>query len=224
MGYRIENKPIKITGKKSLTKIASSKTGDIYKYKNSAVKIFKEDASNHFNQSVARQLTSIPTENILLPRKLVFYNNAFKGYSMKLVPKKGKGKKMISAPKDELLGTIASVEQDTEMLSSRHVLLSGVTPSSTLYNGEIFLFNPNEYSILDLEDADNLERINKFQIHLLLIELITMEMRKNNYSQAMISKIREMLSLKDTDQSITDFFDKVIDGQDTIKQMIKKML
>lgn len=223
MGYRIENKPINITGKKSLTKIVSDKTGDIYRYKNMAVKIFKEKDAHHFDQDFARHMTSIPTENILLPRKLVFYNNAFRGYTMKLVPKKGIAKKMIQAPKHELLSTIASVELDTEMLSSRHILLSGITPNNAFYNGELYIYNPSDYSILDLEKEDDLERINKFQIHLLLVELIVQEMRKNNYSQEMINRVREMLNIKDTDQNTSTYLEELIDGQDSIKQMIKKM-
>lgn len=223
MGYRIENKPIKITGKKSLTKIATDKTGDIYRYKNMAVKIFREKDAQHFDQDVARSLTSIPTENILLPRKLVFYNNNFRGYTMKLVPKKGTAKRIITTPKHELLSAISSIELDTEMLSSRHVLLSGVTPNNAFYNGEVYVYNPNDYSILDLQKEDDLERINKFQIHLLLVELIVQEMRKNNYSQEIINRVREMFNLKDTDQNTSTYLEDIIDGQDSIKQMIKKM-
>lgn len=223
MGYRIENKPINITGKKSLTKIATDKTGDVYRYKNMAVKIFREKDAHHFDQEVARHLTSIPTENILLPRKLVFYNNAFRGYTMKLIPKKGTAKKIITTPKHELLSGIASVELDTEMLSTRHILLSGITPNNALFNGEIYLYNPNDYSVLDLEKEDDLERINKFQIHLLLVELIVQEMRKNNYSQEMINRVREIFNLKDTDQDTSTYLAELIDGQDSIKQMIKKM-
>lgn len=224
MGYRIENKPIVLTGKKALTKISSDKSGDVYRYRNQAVRIFKDNDDKHIDQETARLLSSIPTENILLPRKLVFFNSAFKGYSMKLVPKKGITRRMISAPKEEFLGTVSALETDSDTLSKRHILLSEITPANAFYNGEIYLCNPDKYSLLELQSTDDLSTINRFQIHLLIIEMIAMEMKKAHYTQPIINRVKEMLALKDPEQDICDFYDDIIDGKTTIKQMIKKII
>lgn len=224
MGYRIENKPVTITGKNGMTKIYSGKSGDVYRYRNTAIKIFRDGDEQHIDQETARYLTSIPTENILLPRKLVFYNNAFRGFTLKLVPKKGVGKRIISSPKEELLGNISALESDAEALSGRKVLLNDITPENSMYNGELYICNPNRYSLLDVDSSRDLAGINKFQIHLLLIELVSQEMKKAHYTQATINRFREILSLKDPDQDSSTFFEEVIDGKSTIKQMIKKLI
>ena len=67
---------------------------DVYKYKNSALKVFKKENDTPIDPYTADYLTSISTNRILLPQKLLFYNNAFKGYSMKLVPQKGSGQRI----------------------------------------------------------------------------------------------------------------------------------
>ena len=224
MGYRIENKPISITGKRSLTKMVNGKTGDIYKYNNSAVKIFRDSEELPIDEQTARHLTTIPTERILLPKNLVFYNNAFRGYSMKLIPKKGRGKRMITEPATEVVDSIRIIEKDAEKISGKKVLLSGVTPDNAVFNGNLYLCNPSGYRTLEVQSPEELDAINKFQIHLLLVELIIAELKKGNYSPSTINRVREMLSIKDADQKSSEFFEDVIDGQGTIKQMMKKLV
>ena len=42
MGYRLENKEINLSGIKKLTYVPSMKAGDVYRYKNYALRVFKE--------------------------------------------------------------------------------------------------------------------------------------------------------------------------------------
>ena len=74
MGYRLDNKDIDISGKR-LTKIGNGGTGDVYKYRNSALKIFKTDRDTPIDLETAEYLTTISTNRVLLPRNLLFYNN-----------------------------------------------------------------------------------------------------------------------------------------------------
>ena len=118
MGYRLENKEVDLSGIKPLKYVPTKKAGDVYRYKNNALRIFKENES-HIEEETARYLTNISTERILLPKKLLFYNSAFKGYTMTLVSQKGSSKKIITTPKEELLRSIEMVENDVEVLSQK---------------------------------------------------------------------------------------------------------
>lgn len=222
MGYRIENKPIDINGLKKLKFAPSVKIGDTYRYRNTALRIFKE-GEQPMTQATAEYLTGISTDRILLPRKLLFYNNAFRGYTMKLVSQKGSGKKIMTTPKQEFLDCVVSLEKDVEKISQKRVLLNGTSPGYTLYNGELYLVNPANYSVLEIGRFEELERLNQFQLHLLLTEVIASEMRKTNYTQTLINRIREIMKLRDMDQSSSSYLKDVMDGQENIKEFVKKI-
>ena len=63
-------------------------------------------------EEVASYLTGIQTSRILLPRKLVFYQDAFRGYTLRLVQKKGNSKKLIALPGENLVTNAEMIEQD----------------------------------------------------------------------------------------------------------------
>lgn len=221
MGYRLENKPIDISGIKKLTFVPSQKAGDVYRYRNYALRIFRED-EEVIDKETAKYLTGISTERIILPKKLLFYNNAFKGYAMKLVSQRGASKKIITTPKDDFIDCIEILERDVETLSQKKVLLNGTSPGYTLYNGELYLVNPAKYSILDV-DSNNLERINKFQLHLLITELLSGELNKQNFSQSSIRHLKELMMLRDEDQNSSDYLYDLMGNQKDIKQFVKKI-
>ncbi len=222
MGYRLENKAVDLAGIKKLNFVPSMKAGDIYRYRNSALRIFR-DGEEAIDEDTARYLTGITTDRVLLPKKLLFYNNAFKGYTMKLVSQKGAGKKIITSPKDEFIDSVEFLENDIEELSQKKILLNGVVPGYTLYNGQLYLVNPAMFSIYDSGDSTDLERLNKYQLHLLITELISGELNHQNYSQAAIRRVREVMSLRDIEQNTSDYLYEVLDGQKDIKQFVKKI-
>ena len=94
MIYKIGNRKENLDGKR-IRKIASGSKGDVYQYKGEAIKLFNPDEELPMTEEVASYLTGIQTSRILLPRKLVFYQDAFRGYTLRLVQKKGNSKKLI---------------------------------------------------------------------------------------------------------------------------------
>lgn len=221
MGYRLENKPVDLSGLKELTFVPSQKAGDVYRFRNYALRIF-QNGEKVIDEDTARYLTTITTDRIILPRKLLFYKNNFAGYTMKLVSQKGSGKKIITTPKDEFIDSIEVLEDDIKELSQKKVLLNDITPQYTLYNGELYLVNPSKYSLFEA-NTDSIESINRFQLHQLITELISMELKKDNFTQPFIKHLKELMSLKDEDQKTSDFLYDLMADQKNIKQFIKKI-
>lgn len=220
MGYRLDDKNIELTGKL----VGTGKKGNVYRYRNMALKVFKEDRDTPIDEETATYLTNISTDRILLPKSLLFYNNKFRGYTYKLVPKKGSGQRMIMLPKDDLIQDVRVLERDVERLSNREVLLNGIEPENTIFNGNLYLTDPTSYTVLEGWNSRELEKINKYQLHLLLITLITAELRKNNQaSKAEIDLVKEILEMRDEYENSSDFFGDVIGNNENMKQFVKKM-
>ena len=222
MGYRLENKEIELEGLRKLSFTPTQKAGDVYRYKNYALRIFKE-GEEPIDQQTAKYLTDITTDRIILPRKLLFYNNAFKGYTMKLVSQKGSGKRISTTPKEDVLESIVALEKDIETLSQKKVLLNGATPGYTLYNGNLYIVDPSNYRILDAVDTSSLEQLNQFQLHLLITELIAADLRKARVQQSTIQNIKEILNLRDNDQTTSEYLRELLQGQSNIKGLVKKI-
>ena len=220
MGYKLDDKDIKLT---RMNKIGTGVNGDVFKYRNMALKIFKKDKKEPIDYYTAEYLTNISTDRILLPKNLLFYNNTFKGYTYKLVSKKGSTQRMIMLPKTELVQNIRVLERDIEILSNKKVLLDGVEPTNSIFNGNLYLTDPTEYKILDECSSDDLEVLNKYQLHLLLISLITTELRKNNFTSSEQDAVKELLEMKDDSIDSSMFFTDIINSNDSIKQFVKRM-
>ena len=141
---------------------------------------------------------------------------------MKLVSQKGSGKKIITTPKYEFIDSIEVLEDDIKELSKKKVLLNDIVPQYTLYNGDLYLVNPAKYSILDA-DSNSIERINKFQLHQLITELISRELNKQNCPQYAIKHLKELMRLRDEDQNTSDFLYDLMGEQKNIKQFVKKI-
>ncbi len=222
MGYQLDGREIDINGKR-ITKIGTGVTGDVYKYKNMALKIFKKDRTPPITLDDAHYLTGISTERILLPKNLLFYNIAFRGYTYKLVPKKGSGKRLITTPKEELIHNVQVLERDSKILSSKKVLLNGIDPSNSIFNGELYLTDPSLFSVLETASPKDLEVLNRYQLHMLLTALITSEMRKNNFSNAVEKEVKELLDSKNPEEEDSVFLKSLLRDDDSIKQLIKKI-
>ncbi len=229
MGFFLDGKAANISSKRLL---ANGKNGDVYRYKQSALKIFREGTEPPIDVETAEYLKGIKTDRILLPRKLLFYNNTFKGYTYKLVPKKGSGKRMILLPKDEFIGNIKILERDIDLLSQEHVLLVGIEPENCIFNGDLFIADPSRYTIYDIvaddglqqiEQEEYLKKLNKYALHELLISIIVSEARKSNIPSRTELQIKELLGLKDEDIDSSDFFVDILDTDETVKQLIKKL-
>lgn len=222
MGYRLESKDVDLGGLRQLNYVPSKRAGDIYRYKNDVIRIFR-DGESPIDLDTARYLTTISTDRVLLPKKLLFYNNAFKGYTMKLVSQKGAGRKMVNAPKQDLYESINLVEDDIDRLSNKQVLLSNTGIDHTLYNGDLYLVDPSQYRIFDYGDVESLKRLNQYHLHLLVSEIISTELRSMNFSRASIAHMKEVMDVKDTDQYTSDYLYEIMGNQKDIKQFVKKL-
>ena len=223
MGYRLENKEIDLFNRRT-SKISTSKSGDIYKYRGQAIKVYPNniDFNEVLDENTARYLTGITTDRILLPRKLLFYNRNFVGYSLKLVDKKGSNGRIINAPVNDVIFNIELLEEDIDLLSSKGILLNGITPNNVIYNGDIYLTDPSRYAVMDGGDTRYLNRLNQYQLHLLISELIVSDIRKDNFRNSTVSNMRELFSLKDDNERCGEFFEELFEGNKSIKQFVKK--
>ncbi len=222
MGYKLDDKDIKLTGKQ-WTKIGTGVKGDVYKYRNMALKVFKEDRDTPIDVYTAEYLTSISTDRILLPQNLLFYNNSFKGYTYKLVSKRGSGQRMIMLPKQDLIQDIRVLEEDIKTLSNKSVLLNGISPENSIFNGELYLVDPTEYRVLENCSTKELEELNKFQLHLLLTTLISLELRRNNFTSKTERDVKELFNLREVEENSSRFFNDIIGNNESIKEFVKKI-
>ena len=221
MVYKIGNRKEDLSSKK-ITKIASGEKGDVYRYKGEAIKIFNPYEEKPMTQETAQALTTIQTSRILLPRRLVFYDDAFCGYTLRLVHKKGNSKRLITMPGDNLIQNTEVIEEDIKKLSDKKVLLNGITPDNVVYNGRLYLTDPAHYKLLELLSTGDLEKLNRYQFHVLLTELISSDLKRSNFPPAVISYMRDLLSIKDIDQPTSEYLKGIIEPKDTIKQIVKK--
>lgn len=222
MGYRLENKDINLNEKK-FTRIAQGKTGNVFKCNGYAIKVFNNYAEDIIDLETAKYLTGIRTNRIILPNKLLFYNNCFKGYSMKLVKKDPKQKKIINCPTDELIRNVEIIEEDIKTLSDKKVLLNGINPENTTFNGKLYLTDPSKYRILDIGSTEELEKLNNYQFYILLTNLIIKELNKSHISASTIQRMKELLSLKDDSIYYSDYLEEILEDNSSIKTLIKKI-
>ena len=222
MGYRLENKDINLNEKK-FTRIAQGKTGNVFKCNGSAIKVFNNYAEDIIDLETAKYLTGIRTNRIILPNKLLFYNNGFKGYSMKLVKKDPRQRKIINCPTDELIRNVEIIEEDIKTLSDKKVLLNGINPENTTFNGKLYLTDPSKYRILDIESTEELEKLNNYQFYILLTNLIIKELNKSHISASTIQRMKELLSLKDDSIYYIDYLEEILEDNSSIKTLIKKI-
>lgn len=220
MGYYLGNSKINIKG---LQRIYPSETGDVYKYKGDALKIFRDEVNPPLDEETADIMMHIKTDRILMPKNLLFYNASFRGFTFRLVPRKGNGKRLIMLPKDELIGNIALIERDIEKLSSKSILLDGVKPKNAFFNGDLFLIDPSKYSVLEDCDYKSLEPINKAQFHLLITELMAYELRDRSSDKPLEKKLKELMSFRDTEEDTSAFISDMLGDSDSVKQFLKKI-
>lgn len=230
MGYKLGNRNIDIPGK-DVKKIASGKRGDVYKYRNTVLKVFPKNYNREdvIDEENAKYLANISTDYILLPRKILYYNDPkcgideYRGYSLRNLDKKGAKKRLINESSINVINNIKALENDVVLLSKKGVLLNGITPSNTVYNGDIFLADPSRYSVLEEIDFNSLENLNCYQLHLLLSELIVSDAKKEGFNPSTITKIKDLFSIKDDNEKSSEFFTDILEDEANIKQFIKKL-
>ena len=217
--YRLEDKRIVLKNKRI---IGQGKTGNVYKYdKDTAIKVFNVDTP--IDEETAKYLSKISTDRIILPKNLLFYKNAFKGYSYRLIPKVGSGKRMIMLSKTDLVQDIRVLERDVERLSKKKVLLSGIEPDNTIFNGELYLTDPTGYTVLEDYETQTIEELNKLQLHLLIVKLINKELESSSFSSEVQDNVTAILNMKDGNRDSSEFLTHIIYDNDSVKEFAKKL-
>lgn len=222
MGYKLDSKEIKLT-EKQLTRLGNSSNGHTYKFQDVALKIFDRPEESNEALETAKYLKNISTDRILLPRQILYFNNKYKGFSRKLLSKKGQGKRIITERTEDFIRDVELIESDNRILSKKKILLDGVNPHNTHYNGNLYLTDPSKYSQLDLYSTEDLELLNKYQLHLLFTELIIADLKKSGFNNSQLAEVKSLLSSKEEDVDSSEFFESIFQEEPTIKQFIKKM-
>lgn len=223
MGYKLENKDIPIN---HFNLIGYGKNGNVYKYRKEAIKIFPngEVPDGMLDEKSCDLLKKISTRAILLPRKTAHYNDQFAGYSLKLVQKGNTSGNLTTMTKDFFLTSVSVLENDVELLSKNGVLLDGITPNNVLVSDQIYITDPSRYSfVLDCHvHPQKLLDLNQYQLYLLLCKMITSNLKKSGLSTSQLKMVRQILKEKDEDCSCSEFFDHLLEEDNSIKSFVIK--
>lgn len=122
----------------------------VYKYLDSVIKIYKKDYQlSHLSLEELNTLKNILTQRILLPTGTLWnVNRELIGYKMPFIA----GERSIES--DSSLAFFEELEilkQDLDLLCSHSIILRDINLSNTIYNGHIYLIDPGNYLINELE-------------------------------------------------------------------------
>lgn len=210
----------------------------IYNDENYVYKTFKKDYKlEHKNTKELKYLSSIKTSRILMPESLIFSNKELIGYTMMYI----KGEKDIYSDKmANLLNELMIIKQDIDILNKLCVRLIDINKSNTVYNGKLYLIDPGNYYINDINDLLilfknkeindeekqnlivnwNYNKINKL-IHELLF------MNNSDIDFYLLRKIIEFFEIERKNNGLIydiNLYQKYFDKDLTIKESINKFI
>lgn len=222
MDYSLENRRINL---EKANIIGYGKNGNVYKYKNLALKIFPngEVPSGLMDGDTCHGLSNISTSSIMLPKNIIFYKNKlFSGYSLK--PLSGNLTRSIAKmEKSIFINNVELLEDDVLTLSKKGVLLDGIVPENVIISDRLYLTDPSKYSFVDKEFSSGLYDLNIYQIHLLLTKLVLTSLKKNDITPKKLRSLKTILLSKDENQLSSKFFDELIGEEKNIYNYVKKM-
>lgn len=226
MIYRLENKKINLDKMKP---IGTFKDGSIYNLnkstKPSILKFYNKNFNELPDEDQMRYFTKIRSINILLPTKLFYTNDKFSGYTLKSISKTSKYNKMITTPKEILYDNLCIVEDEIYELSNKNIILKGMNYQDTIYNGQLFITNPDDYVVVSNKNSDTalkIEDVNTFLFNSLLQEIFSHELNSERINKSSINKFIETLSQKDFYLKNSDYFDDIVSGEN-VREYVKKI-
>lgn len=139
----------------------------VYKYKQSVVKLFKEIYPfSHFTITDIQFLRNIQTKRVLMPTDIVLDETSkLVGYQMPFIDGK---KDILNEPMKNILSEMQVIEDDIKLLIDNKVGLMDFGLSNTIYNGKVYMIDPGNYLIDNIEviihqiDPLNLCKDSKF--------------------------------------------------------------
>lgn len=141
----------------------------VYKYLDVVIKIYKKDyLFSHLSLRELNILKNIPTQRILLPTGTLWNSNhELIGYMMPFIT----GVRNLEHDSlDAFFGELEVLKQDLDLLCSKSIILRDINPSNTIYNGHIYLIDPGNYLIDELDkiifranitDSSIVEKLNR---------------------------------------------------------------
>lgn len=121
-----------------------------YKYLDSVIKIYKKNYQlSRLSLEELNILKNISTQRILLPTSTLWNSNhELIGYKMPFIG----GKKCLECDSlDTFFEELEVLKQDLDLLCDNFIILRDINPSNTIYNGHIYLIDPGNYLINELD-------------------------------------------------------------------------
>ncbi len=225
MGFTLNKKNINV-GKK--IKLSSDSLSDVYMVNRGiALRIYKDniDKSLVLSKDDCEYLSNLRSDRILLPKKLLYKNNNYCGYSFRLLNRSPGKEKMISTDMEDFISDIEMLEEDIDLLSRKRVLLDGITPSNIVYSDGLYLTDASQFKVLDVEEFDykSLRKLNDYQVQLLIESMIVSELRKEGITNSQINDFIGLLEDRDTDLKQSKYYTKLFEYSDNIRQFVKRI-
>ena len=145
----------------------------VYKYGDSAAKIYKDDYKlSHLSLEEFKILKNILTQRILFPTDFLFNNSdELIGYMMPYVDGE---KNLLFDSARNLFNELDVLKEDLDLLSSNLIILRDINIENTIYNGHLYLIDPGNYLIdqldkiifsVDIEDKILSNELHKIAIN-----------------------------------------------------------
>lgn len=162
----------------------------VYKYFDLVIKIYKKDYQlSHLSLEELNVLKKLPTQRILLPRgTLKNGNSELVGYEMPYIA----GEKNIEdASVRSFFEELKVLKQDLDLLCYHLIILRDINLSNTIYNGQLYLIDPGNYLI------DEIDKII-FHINITnpsIVEKLNKIIKEDDYSK--VKNLINSLSLEE---------------------------
>lgn len=122
----------------------------VYNDEKFVYKIFKKDYKLvHKSVEELKYLSSIKTLRILMPKALLFSNEELIGYTMPYIKNE---RDIHSDTMANLLNELMVIKKDIDILNRLYIRLIDINKSNIVYNGKLYLIDPGNYYIDDIND------------------------------------------------------------------------
>ena len=212
----------------------------VYNDENFVYKIFKKDYKlSHKSIEELNYLSSTKTLRILMPKALLFSNEELIGYTMSYIKNE---RDIHSDTMANLLNELMIIKQDIDILNKLCVRLIDINKSNIVYNGKLYLIDPGNYYINNINDLliyyQNKEITEEEKQNLIInwnydkINKLMHELLFMNNSDIDFYLLRKIIDFFETerkkdgliyDASIYQkYFDKDLTVKESINKFIKK--
>lgn len=181
----------------------------VYKYLDSVIKIYKRDYQlSHLSLEELNTLKNILTQRILLPAGTLWNgNHELIGYKMPFIA----GERSIECDSPcAFFEELEVLKQDLDLLCSNSIILRDINIPNTIYNGHIYLIDPGNYLVDELDkiifrvniaDSSIAEKLNRiitegdYSKVKILTDSLPLEERQNLLRRWNYNKINELIDM-----------------------------